>query len=87
MTPAHHMKVLEEDTIRVEVLDKNDHVLPELIEIFKIVAKYDIILDLNHTGTKERFIMTEEAQKYGVKKILLDASPMERESHVGRSDG
>jgi hypothetical protein len=68
---AHHMKVLEEDTVGVEVLDKHDNVLPELIEIFKIVAKYDIILDLNHTGTKERFIMTEEAQKYGVKKILL----------------
>jgi hypothetical protein len=68
---AHHVKVLEEDTKGVEVLDKNDHVLPELVEIFKIVANYDIILDLNHTGTKERFIMTEQAQKYGVKKILL----------------
>ena len=67
---AHHMKVLEEGQ-GIEVLDKNDDVLPELIEIFKIVAKYDIILDLCHTSTKERFIITEEAQKYGVKKILL----------------
>ena len=63
------MKVLEEDTVGIEVLDKHDNVLPELIEIFKIAAKYDIILDLNHTGTKEKFIMTEEAQKYGVKKF------------------
>ncbi len=68
---AHHVKVLEEDTPGVEVLDENDNVVPELIEIFKIIAKYDIILDLNHTGTKERFIMTEEALKHGVKKILL----------------
>jgi hypothetical protein len=68
---AHHMKVLEEDTKGVEVLDGNDRPLPQLVEIFKIAAKYDIILDLNHTGTKERFVMTEEAQKYGVKKILL----------------
>jgi uncharacterized protein DUF6282 len=68
---AHHMKVLEEDGKGVEVIDAHDNVLPELVEIFKIVAKYDIILDLCHTGTKERFIMTEEAQKYGVKKILL----------------
>jgi len=67
---SHHMKVLEEDTKGVDVLDGNDKPLPELIEIFKIVAKYDIILDLDHTGTKERFIMTEEAHKYGVKKIL-----------------
>jgi hypothetical protein len=68
---AHHMKVLEEPGKGVEVLDSNDNVLPELIEIFRIVADYDIILDLCHTGTKERFIITEEAQKYGVKKILL----------------
>jgi hypothetical protein len=68
---AHHMKTLEEDGKGVEVLDEHDKPLPELIEIFKTVAKYNIILDLCHTGTKERFIMTEEAQKYGVKKILL----------------
>ena len=68
---SHHMKVLGETTKGIEVLDDNDRPVPELIEIFKIVAKYNIILDLDHTGTKERFIMTEEAQKYGVKKILL----------------
>jgi len=67
---AHHMRVLQEGQ-GIEVLDKNDNVLPELVEIFKIIAKYDIILDLNHTSTKERFIMTEEAQKCGVNKILL----------------
>ena len=68
---AHHIKVLEEDEKGVEVLDENDRILPELIDIFDIVKAYDIILDLNHTGTKERFIMTEEAVKYGVKKIML----------------
>jgi hypothetical protein len=67
---AHHMRVLEEGQ-GIEVLDRNDNILPELAEIFEIVAKYDIILDLNHTSTKERFIMTEEAKKHGVKKILL----------------
>jgi hypothetical protein len=67
---AHHMKVLEEGQ-GIEVIDENEKVLPELIEIFKIVAKYDIILDLCHTSTKERMIITEEAQKYGVTKILL----------------
>ena len=68
---AHHIKVLEEPGRGVEVLDGNDKVLPELIDIFRIVADYDIILDLCHTGTKERFIITEEALKFGVKKILL----------------
>jgi hypothetical protein len=68
---AHHIKVLEENTPGVEVLDANDKPLPELLEIFEIVKHYDIILDLDHTGTKERFIMTEEATARGVKKILL----------------
>ena len=68
---AHHMRVLEETTKGIEMLDGNDNPVPELIEIFKLVAKHDVILDLDHTGTKERFIMTEQAQKYGVKKILL----------------
>lgn len=67
---AHHMKVLEEGK-GIAVLDEDDKVIPELIEIFKIVAKYNIILDLCHISTKERFIITEEAKKYGVKKILL----------------
>ena len=68
---AHHVRVLEEDTPGVEVLDANDNVKPELIEIFEIVKEYDIILDLDHCGTKERFIMTEEAMKHGVKKVFL----------------
>jgi hypothetical protein len=67
---AHHTKVLEEGQ-GIEVLDKNDEVVPELIEIFRIVAKHNIILDLDHISAKERFIITEEAQKYAVKKILL----------------
>jgi predicted TIM-barrel fold metal-dependent hydrolase len=67
---AHHMKVLEEGQ-GIEVLDAQDRPLPELVRIFEIVAKYNIILDLCHTSTKERFIITEEAQKHGVNKILL----------------
>jgi hypothetical protein len=67
---SHHMKVLEEGQ-GIEVLDNNDEVLPELVEIFKIISEYNLILDLDHISTKERFIITEEAKKYGVKKILL----------------
>jgi len=56
---AHHVQVLEEDTPGVEVVDEQGNPLPELVEIFKIVAEHDIILDLCHTSTS------------GVKKILL----------------
>jgi hypothetical protein len=67
---AHHMRVLDEGQ-GIEVIDKNNNVIPELIEIFKIVSKYNIILDLDHISTKERFIITAEAKKHGVSKILL----------------
>ena len=67
---AHHMRILNEGQ-GIEVIDKNNNVIPELIEIFKIVKKYNIILDLDHTSAKERFIITKEAKKYGINKILL----------------
>jgi hypothetical protein len=67
---AHHMRVLEEGE-GIEVLDGNGKVLPELIEIMDIVRRYDIILDLCHTSTKERMVITEEAAKRGLSKILL----------------
>ncbi len=68
---AHHVRVLEEEGKGVDLLDGNDDPLPGMVEVFKIVAAHDIILDLDHISTKERFILTEAAQKYGVKKILL----------------
>jgi hypothetical protein len=67
---AHHMRVLEEGQ-GIEVLDERDRPLPALMEIFKIVAAHDIILDLCHTSAKERFIITDEAPRHGVNKILL----------------
>lgn len=67
---SHHMRVLGEGK-GVEVLNAKDEPREELIEIFKIVADRNIILDLCHTSTKERFIITEAAQAHGVQKVLL----------------
>ena len=67
---AHHMRVLGEGQ-GIEVLDARERPRPELLEIFRIVAAHDIILDLCHTSAKERFIMAAEAPKHGVTKILL----------------
>ena len=67
---AHHVRVLGEGK-GVEVLDDRDEPRPELIEIFGMVAEGNIILDLCHTSTKERFVITEAAKQHGVEKILL----------------
>jgi hypothetical protein len=53
----------------IEVLDENDQIVPELREIFAMIAEVDMILSLGHQSTKERFILIDEAKKAGIKRI------------------
>lgn len=55
----------------IEVIGKDDKVVPELREIFGIIAKYDLVLALSHHSTRERFIMIDDAREAGVKRILI----------------
>ena len=55
----------------IEVITKNDKVVPELMEIFEIIAKYDLVLSLCHHSSKERFIMIDSAKERGVKRIEI----------------
>jgi hypothetical protein len=67
---AHHRRVMNTGG-GIELLDENDKPVPELYEIFKIVAENNMILDPCHAGTKQRFIVIEEAKKVGVKKFVI----------------
>lgn len=67
---AHHKRVMGESG-GIELLDANDKPVPELCEIFKIIAENDMILDPCHAGTKQRFVIIREAKKMGVKKIVI----------------
>lgn len=67
---AHHKRVMGEPG-GIELLDDNDKPVPELYEIFKIIAENDMILDPCHAGTKQRFVIIREAKKIGVKKIMI----------------
>lgn len=67
---AHHYRVIGEPG-GIELLDENDKPVPELYEIFKLVAENDMILDPCHASTKERFIVIEEAKKVGVEKFTI----------------
>lgn len=55
----------------IEVLDENDNVVPPLKEIFSIIAETDMVLGLCHQTTKERFILIDEANKMGVRRIEI----------------
>lgn len=53
----------------IDVLDENDRIVPPLREIFALIAEGDMVLSLCHQGTKERFILIDEARKAGIKRI------------------
>lgn len=55
----------------IEVIDESSEVLPEIREVFKVVAEYDMVLSLGHHSTKERFAMIEAAKEVGVKRISI----------------
>jgi predicted TIM-barrel fold metal-dependent hydrolase len=67
---AHHRRVMGESG-GIELLDDSGRPVPELYEIFKIIAENDMILDPCHAGTKQRFTVIREAKKIGVKKIMI----------------
>lgn len=67
---AHHNRVIGEPG-GIELLDEDDKPLPELYNIFEIIAANDMILDPCHASTKERFIIVEEAKKLGVKRFMI----------------
>ncbi len=66
---SHHHKITGQPG-GIEVVD-GDKVVPELREIFKIIAKYDMVLALCHHSTRERFIMIDDAKEEGVKRISI----------------
>ena len=55
----------------IDVVDQNDEVVPELKDIFKVIAEYDLVLACAHQSTRERLIMVDTARELGVKRILL----------------
>jgi predicted metal-dependent TIM-barrel fold hydrolase len=55
----------------IEVIDEKDKVPPELNEIFKLIAEYDMVLSLAHHSTRERFVMIDCAKEAGVKRISI----------------
>jgi hypothetical protein len=67
---VHHHQVLGEPG-GIKLLDDDDHPVPALREIFDVVAANDMILDPCHSGTKDRFVVVEEARKAGVKRIVV----------------
>jgi hypothetical protein len=68
---SHHFRVQGKEG-GIPVLDDQKRVLPELREVLKIIAEWDMILGLAHQSTEERFLIVREAKEIGVKRISAD---------------
>jgi hypothetical protein len=67
---AHHRQVLGEPG-GIEILTEDGGLQPEIYQIFDLVAEHGAILDTCHLGTRERFVVIEEARKAGVERVLI----------------
>lgn len=67
----HHRKMVYDDQSGsgIHILDENGKVVPELKDIFQIIAENDLILASGHYPYKETSVVFEEAKKYGVKHM------------------
>ena len=66
-----HRKLVYDDRTGggIHILDENGKVVPQLKEIFRIVADNDLILASGHYPYKETSVVFEEAKKFGVKRL------------------
>lgn len=55
----------------VPVVDTKGNLLPETIDVIKIIAKNDLILATGHLGRDEIFTVVDEAITQGVKRIVV----------------
>jgi hypothetical protein len=57
---------------RLYLLDSDGTLVPELHEVFRMVADADIILNLGHISYKEMTAIVPAAKQQGVKRIVCD---------------
>jgi len=58
--------------IPLTILDQNGALLPQVIEILKLIARADIVLATGHLHLSEIKLLIAEAKKQGVKRILMN---------------
>jgi len=50
---------------------EGDEILPEVLDILKLIAEADVILDTCHLGARERLALVQKAKEMGVRKIIV----------------
>lgn len=53
------------------ILDEAGKLVPEMEPILSLTKKYDMVLATGHISPQEVFVLVEEAQRIGIKKIII----------------
>jgi len=55
----------------ISLLDKTGKLVPEMDAILKLIKKFDMVLASGHISPQETFVLFHEAQKMGVKRMVV----------------
>ncbi len=66
-----HLEKMGQDPANGIELVRDGKVIPELIDVFKLIKDYDVALGTAHVSPAEAFTVVEAARDAGVKKIII----------------
>lgn len=55
----------------ISLLDKTGKLVPEMDRILKLIKNFDMVLATGHISPQETFVLLNEAQKAGIKKMVV----------------
>ncbi len=66
-----HLEKMGQDPAHGIELVRDGKVIPELMDVFKLIKDYDVALGTAHVSPEEAFTIVEAARDAGVKKIII----------------
>jgi len=55
----------------ISLLDSNGRLLPEVVDILKVVKDYNMVLATGHISAREILVVVEKAKQLGISKIVI----------------
>ena len=66
-----HLEKMGQDPAKGIELVRDGKVVPELLDVFRLIKDYNVVLGTAHVSTEEAFVVIEAARDAGVKKIVV----------------
>jgi len=57
-------------------LSRNGTLLPEVIEVLRLIGRHDLVLATGHSSATENLLLVREAKRLGVKRVLITHAMM-----------